>query len=152
MMTRATRRPAHGQRGSTTVEFAIVGTLALLFMLSIVDFGRALYTYHLVSNAARLATRYAIVHGSSCSSANCPVSESGLQTYVRGMSPGVDITQLNLTATWSPNPADGCSVAPYQGSGCLVTVKVAYLFSFISPMLPGVSMPMNSVSQMFISQ
>lgn len=146
------RRRLHGQRGSTTVEFAIVGVLTMLFMLAIVDFGRALYTYHLVSDAAREATRYAIVRGSSCSAVGCPASATDIQTYIRGISPGVDATQLNVTTTWSGNPANGCVTSPYQGPGCLVTVQVAYTFTFLTPMLPNISMPMVSISQMYISQ
>ncbi|GAC1533845.1 MAG: hypothetical protein NVS2B17_02050 [Candidatus Velthaea sp.] len=126
--------------------------VAMLFMLAIADFGRALYTYHLVSNAAREATRYAIVRGSSCTTSGCPAGTADIQSYIRGISPGVDITQLNVSATWSPNPGNGCTASPYQGPGCLVTVQVAYTFSFLTSMLPNVSMPMVSISQMYISQ
>ena len=56
----------HSERGSAIVETAIVLNLFLVLLLGIMDFGRALYTYHLVDNAARIGARFAIVHGSDC--------------------------------------------------------------------------------------
>jgi Flp pilus assembly protein TadG len=146
------RTPHARERGSTTAEFGIVSILTLTLMFGIVDFGRALYTYHLVSNVAREATRYAIVRGSTCFGTNCTASSSDIQDYVRRISPAVDTTQLNVTTTWSANPANGCTVSPYQGPGCLVTVQVAYVFSPLSALVPSVAMPMASTSQMYISQ
>ena len=144
-------RLRHAQRGGTTVEFAIVSVLTLMLMFAIVDFGRALYTYHLVSNAAREATRYAIVRGSTCGT-GCTASATDIQTYVRGISPAVDTTQLNVTTTWSANSGTGCTQSPYQTPGCIVTVQVAYTYNFISTLVPSVALPMVSTSQMFISQ
>lgn len=146
------RTPGHGQRGSTTVEFAIVGTLTMLLVLAVFDLGRALYTYHLVANAAREATRYAIVRGSSCTSPGCPASSADIQAYVRGISPGVDPAQLAVTATWQASPATGCPASPYQGPGCLVTVEVDYPYAFMSSLLPNLTLPMRSISQLSISQ
>ena len=54
------------QRGSSMVEFVIAAMLLMLFVFGIIDFGRALYTYHAVSDAARLGSRFAIVRGSKC--------------------------------------------------------------------------------------
>ena len=66
--------PSHHERGSALVEFAIASTVALTLIFGIVDFGRGLYTYHLVSNAARAGSRYAIVRGSACTVAGCPAT------------------------------------------------------------------------------
>lgn len=139
-----------GERGSALVEFALVSTATLTLMLGIVDFGRALYTYHLVANAARSGTRYAMVRGSTCTVTGCPATTDSIQTYVRGLAPGVDPDSLAVTTIWSSS--GGCSDPANQGPGCIVSVQVSYPFRFIIPLLPHFTMTMASTSQMVISQ
>lgn len=142
--------PGAGERGSALVEFAIVSLAMLTLIFGIVDFGRGLYTYHLVSNGARAGSRYAIVHGSACTVSGCPATQANIQTYVRGLAPGIDTTQLTVTTSWATG--SGCTDVAHQGPGCTVTVAVAYPFKFIVPLLPGFTMTMRSQSQMVISQ
>jgi Flp pilus assembly protein TadG len=139
-----------GERGNALVEFALVSTATLTLMLGIIDFGRALYTYHLVANAARSGTRYAMVRGSSCTVAGCPATTDTIQTYVRGLAPGIDPNSLAVTTTWSSGA--GCSDPANQGPGCIVDVQASYPFRFIIPLLPSFTMTMSSTSQMVISQ
>ena len=133
------------------MEFAIVSTVTLMLILGIVDFARALYTYHLVSNGARAGSRYAMVRGTACTVAGCPATTDSIQTYVRGLAPAIDPTQLTVATTWSNGPG-GCSGAPYQGPHCVVSVQVTYPFKFIVPLLPNFTMSMSSTSQMIIAQ
>jgi len=60
----------------------------------------------------------------------------------------IDPTLLNVSATWKTAP--GCSGAPFQGPQCIVTVQVAYPYSFLSTF--GWTIDFNSTSQMPISQ
>ncbi|MDB5073764.1 MAG: TadE family protein [Candidatus Eremiobacteraeota bacterium] len=138
------------ERGNALVEFAIASTAALTLMLGIIDSARALYTYHLVSSAARQGTRYAMVRGSSCTAAGCPASADTIQTYVRGLAPGIDPSSLAVTTTWSS--ASGCTDPANQGAGCVVAVNASYPFRFIIPLLPRFTMTMSSTSQIVISQ
>jgi Flp pilus assembly protein TadG len=138
------------ERGSALVEFAIASTVALTMIFGIIDFGRALYTYHLVADAARAGSRYAMVRGSTCAVAGCPVTSSQVQTYVRGLAPGIDASSLTVAAAW-PGGAT-CLGASTQNPGCPVTVTVTYPFKFMVPLLPGFTMNMSSASQMSISQ
>ncbi|MEA2787107.1 MAG: hypothetical protein QOF71_3211 [Candidatus Eremiobacteraeota bacterium] len=131
------------------VEFAIASTIALTMIFGIVDFGRALYTYHLVSNAARAGSRYAIVRGAACSVTGCPATSDQIQTYVRGLAPGIDPASLTVATAW-PGAATCYGVA--NGQGCPVTVTVTYPFKFIVPLLPHFTMSMSSASTMVISQ
>ncbi len=48
------------------VEFALVLPLLLLLLIAIIDFGRALFVYSEVSNAAREAVRYGAVNAGDC--------------------------------------------------------------------------------------
>lgn len=144
---------AHSERGSVLVEFALVSSVALILMFGIMELGRALFTYHLVSNAARLGSRYAIVHGSDCSItlAGCAATTPAqIQTYVRNSSPGISSSSLAVTTAWTTGAA--CLGSPFKGSGCTVTVQATYTFTSIVPLLNMASIPMTSTSAMVVSQ
>ncbi len=136
------------ERGQAIVEFALAATVALTVIFGVVDFGRALYTYDLVTGAARVGTRYAIVHGSSCTLAGCPASAAAIQTYVLSKVTGVTSSQLSVTTTWSTAP--GCTDSAHQGPQCIVKVQVSYPFKFVLSF--NRTLTMTSTSQMVISQ
>ena len=137
-------------RGQVLAEFAVCSLAALVILLGIIDFGRALYTYHVVSEGARLATRYAIVNGVAACAGGSP---DPLQSYVAGASPGTSAAQMTVTTT-CPGANTGCSssASPYNGHGCLVSVTVAYSFHLIAPLISLLTIPVSSTSQMVISQ
>lgn len=143
----------HGQRGTALVEFTLVSTLLLFTILGVVEAGRLLFTCHLVSNAARLGTRYAMVRGDTCAqtlSGCTPASADDVEAYVRGASAGIDPQTLTVTTTWS-NGA-GCTGAPYQSAGCLVTVTASTTFRSPVPLLNLAAIPISSQSVMAIAQ
>jgi Flp pilus assembly protein TadG len=148
----SSRNPrGHHERGNTLGEFAIVLAAVMTLIFGIVDFGRVMYIYHLIGNAARAGTRYAIVRGSACSASGCPATASSIQTYVRSLTPEINQSAVAVATTWGNS--GGCSGAPFNGPGCLVTVQVSYNVRLIAvPLLPGVTMPIISTSQMVISQ
>lgn len=49
------------QRGLATVEFAIVGAIVMLTTLAVIEFGRLLHTYSMLSEATRRVARVAAV-------------------------------------------------------------------------------------------
>jgi hypothetical protein len=108
-----------------------------------------LYTYHYLSFAARIGSRYAIVRGSACDNSNgmpdCPnVTSAQIQSYVRGVHyAGIDSTLTAVTVTW-PNGTDN--------PGDPVNVTVQYPFAFSVPFLPSTTVNMHSTSQVVISQ
>src|SRR5437764_13514613 len=53
---------ARRRAGATTVEFAFVAILLFLMLFGIFEYGRFLFVYHLTTNAARDAARFAVVH------------------------------------------------------------------------------------------
>jgi Flp pilus assembly protein TadG len=137
-------------RGQVLAEFAVCSLAAVVILFGIIDFARALYTYHLVSNGARLATRYAIVNGATSCAGGSP---DPLQAYVLAQSAGITASKLTVT-TSCPGGNTGCSstASPFNGPGCLVSVTVAYSFSFIAPIVSILVIPLSSRSQMVISQ
>jgi hypothetical protein len=60
-MSTTTRRPRRS-RGQALVEFALVLPIFVLLMLVVFDFGRGIYTYNGVSEAAREIARTTIVN------------------------------------------------------------------------------------------
>jgi hypothetical protein len=57
-------RRAGRRAGATTVEFAFVAILLFLMLFGILEYGRFLFVYHLTTNAARDAARFAVVRTS----------------------------------------------------------------------------------------
>jgi hypothetical protein len=151
------RAPAKA-RGSTLIEFAFVLPLLAMIMFGVIDFGRALYAYHFVSSAAREATRWASVRGNQCTvwAQACPADQADVQNYVAGIAPpGIDPSPqaLSVTAAWIPPPENPASCIGSTGNpGCAVQVQVTYNFKFILPFLPRSTCPMQSTSEMIISQ
>ena len=150
--------PPRSERGSTLIEFGLVITVLLLFLFGIIDFGRALYAYHFVGNAARQATRFAIVRGTtwqnSCDdttslTGGCQASSENVQYYVQQLANGSGIynssgntnpnnASLIATLQAQPSPDGGsltCNTVPIT-PGCTAEVTVQYAFQFIFPFLP----------------
>lgn len=171
-------RCVNTERGSTLFEMAITVILFLVMLFGIVDFGRALYTYHFLSNAAREASRWASVNGSTCgpggSSTSCPscdascngtapmnngpASEADVLNYVKSITPpGIDVTQVNVTTcgtaggTECPGSVPAQCATTVNAPGCTVQVQVSYNFPFLVPIVQSGSIPMSSTSEMVIA-
>lgn len=139
-----------GERGAVLEEFALAGLVSLLLIFGIFEFGRALFTYDLVANGARLGTRYAIVRGSSCAVAGCPATTATIQSYVQDNSPGIEKSKLTVSTTWAAS--GGCIASPFQGHGCVVTVSASYPFHFAAFPYLLKDVTLTSQSKMTISQ
>ena len=167
------------EKGSTLVEFALVAMVLLTLMLGVIDFSRALYTYHYLSNMARTATRWAAVNGYNCADDtsttdtggscngtdgmnNGPASATDIQNYVANHSPdGIDPSKITTTVSW-PIQTNGpmicdTAIASYVGSpypnypGCTVEVQVSYQFNFLYPFIHSSSITLSSSSEMVIA-
>ncbi|MGA2339557.1 MAG: TadE/TadG family type IV pilus assembly protein [Terracidiphilus sp.] len=158
------RRIVQEDRGETLVEFSISAFVLFMAMLGILDFSRALYTYHFVSYAAQEGTRYAMVRGAdwtpSCASASsygCQASAANITSYVRSLSPpGVVAGNIGVTPTWPQLNVDGastgCNTIPKENSqGCLVKVQVTYSFHFMMPFIPQSALTMSATSEKVIA-
>jgi Flp pilus assembly protein TadG len=151
--SRRLKRVRERERGNTLLEYAIVVIVLLMFLFGIIDFGRALYAYHFVANAAREGTRFAIVRGSSadCTGmAGCPADNDSIQDYVQNMATGIGLNNASsiTAAIASETPANSgltCTATPIQ-PGCIAQVTVQYPFKFIFPFLPKATCRINSVS------
>jgi Flp pilus assembly protein TadG len=141
-----------GEGGNALIESAVSIIVYMLLLFGIVDFGRALYTYHFVSEAAREATRWAAVNGGTCQedgSCVSPASAGTVQTYVQNLAPpGIDTSRLTANTYW-PYPT-GCGERE-NDPGCPVEVTVSYAFNFLVPMINASQITLSSTSQMVIA-
>lgn len=144
------------------VETALVMSVFTLMLFGVFDYGRALYSYHMVDNAARIGSRFAIVHGSACvhtaspDTWPCDADATEIQNYVRSQSVELGpADQVTVTTAWGQNGGanPGCEGgSPYNAPGCLVTVSVSYPFNFALPFISTLTLTMTSSSAMIISQ
>ena len=132
-----TRRSRGWSRGQTYAEFMMVVLPAISLVFGIVSFAMTVYTYSFLSNAARDAVRYAIVHGSKSTS---PATSDSIQTYVRNEAQGLKASAISVSTTWNPNNSPGSTV----------NVQVSYSFHPFYP-FANVTLPLSSSSQMVIS-
>ena len=70
-------------RGQALAEFGLIAPLLLFLILGIADFGRALFTYAMASNALRDAVRYAEVLGPRARDVGRVWAIGGLRRIVR---------------------------------------------------------------------
>ena len=149
------------QRGNSLVEHALVLAVLLAVMFGIFDFGRVLYTYNFVSNAAREATRWASVRGYGCNNtvpAVCtPATPTDIENYVKNIPTTMGLDPGNIKfvppPTWvaPPNNSPACA-AHSNNPGCIVRVTVEYDYSFFMPLMPSSQVKLTSTSEMVITQ
>lgn len=125
-------------RGQTGVEFAASALVMLTLVFGIFACSMMIYAYNFVSDAARDAVRYAIVHGAQSLS---PATANDIEQYVLNMANGLNQNNLNVNTTWTPN----------NNPGSVVAVQVTYNFEPLFP-LSSTTMSLTSSSQMVISR
>ena len=76
-----TRAGRQAERGQALLEFALVIPIFLTLLIGMVDIGRIVWANNTVSNAAREAARFAVVHGGSRSTM-CPVGPPATVTII----------------------------------------------------------------------
>jgi Flp pilus assembly protein TadG len=158
----APHRSVHGESGSTLVEMALSIGILLTFIFGVMETSLAAYTYHLISETSREATRYAIVRGSTfttdCTSpgpANC-IAQGGantgdIATYVQSF--GLDPSKMTVNSTWLHSDGTACGTTdPCKVPGNQVKVTVIYNYPLNVPFVPLNTWTLTSTSQMVISQ
>ena len=153
-----------GEEGASIVETAFASTIFFAMLMGTFQMLLASYTFHFVSDAAREATRYAMVRGStSCTNtpslSSCNATSDQIQTYVRALKyPGIKSSSLTVTTTWrtasttTPTTWSACSSGTCNVPGNQVRVVVTYAFPFSVPFVPRSTLSLTSTSRMVISQ
>lgn len=115
-----------GDRGQAQVEFVLSIFFVLLTVFGIFELSMFIYTYSVLSDAAKEGVRYAVVHGSSNTSPSGPGSTSAIdgaagtgivKTYAQYSLH--DTTQMHVTVSYP----DSTNLAPNR-----VQVQVSYVY------------------------
>ncbi len=127
------------QRGATIVEAAFVIPILFMFLLGILEFGRAYNEYQVLTNAAREAARFAVAPspGSGgqlpCNGAsNCAAVQQVATNWLNsaGITPSTAPTNTTVACSSFTNPITGNTLNEYCTS-----VTVTAPFSFLAPRL-----------------
>ena len=101
-----THRPGRRRPAATTVEFAVVALLLFVLLVGILEYGRFLFVYHLTTNAARDAARFAAVRTNGGITLTEPtgttIAEPDAVTVFAVPDADLYATPPNLTATGKP--------------------------------------------------
>lgn len=148
--------------GSGVLEFALAAIVLLTIIFGVMDASRAMYADHYVSNAAREATRYAMVRGqdfsgTACATAasySCMATSADITNFVNSITPlGFTANNLSVASSWSGTALNGSvCTASNPAQGCVVNVQVSYTFNFVLPFLPKNSMVLSSTSGVTVLQ
>ncbi len=94
------------ESGVNAVEMALSCTVLFALLIGICQMSIGLYSYQFCSDAARQATRYAMVRGStSCTNtpslSKCNASTTDISTYVKGLGyTGITSSSVTVTTSW----------------------------------------------------
>lgn len=131
------------------IEAAIVLPVFFLLVLSIMEGGRMIYAYGVMSHAAREGARYAVVRGTEAGqdgrrAGDAPAIATQVATYVKNR---VVLSPIRVFTTW---PLDDGG-QPNKNAGQVVEVRVEYDFNTILPeLLPFSSITLTSTSRTVI--
>lgn len=136
------RSSSVGRRGQSLVEFALLLPVLLVILLGLLDFGRAVFAYNAVSEAARNGSRVAIV--------NQTLSDICSVTASRAIGLGLPTTcaangNSGTQGVWVTNLDTG-TAAPCATINCQQSVKVTYQFRPITPVIGAFIGPINLTS------
>ena len=149
-----------GELGSAQLELALSLSVLIAFVLGIMAVSLAAYSYFYTCNAAREATRYAIVRGndqaSDCTApgyANCIAQTGDIQSYAQNLAfPGIVSGNLLVTTTWLKTTGSACGTADScKAPGNLVQSTASYGYVFTVPFFPSKTLTMTSKSQMVVA-
>jgi Flp pilus assembly protein TadG len=150
------RRPSlKEERGSSTVEFALSLLILMSFILGILEFSLAVYSYFFVSEMASEGSRYAAVRGSGCAatpSLCTTATAAGVQSYLQGLNyPAITSSNITVTTTWPDTSGCSPSASPCNNPGNHVVVTVQYQFPLAMPFVPASTLNFTSTSETVIT-
>jgi hypothetical protein len=134
-------------RGSSLIEFSATLGLLMTFVFVLTQISMALYTYGMISECAREATRWASVRGTQCltsGSASCTATTTTVSNYAKGLGfPNIGGSAIVPTTTYP----DGD-----EAPGHRVKVTITYPYSVSLPLVPHKTISLQVSSEMYILQ
>lgn len=151
------------RRGQTLVEFALVLPILVLILFGIFDFGRAVYAYNTIGNAARQGARVAAVNqipeSPDCNQERPIENPSDPHWSIKrcaadaAIALGVTTTDVTVAYSAAPGSALVCDSA-HVAVGCLVHVTVVYRYEPVTPLINNLvgSITMSSSSEVLVER
>jgi len=140
------RQQTDRRAGTALVELTFVIFLLVSTLLATFELSRMLLVYNSVANAARVAVRYASVHGSTNTGTGVdgpsgPSNTTHIKTIVEDYAKTslLDVTKLQITVTYP----DGGASANAPGS----RVRVRVMYDYDPLMLLPLSVPLGSLTE-----
>ena len=147
-------------RGQSLVEFALLLPVLLVILLGTFDFGRAIYAYNAVSNAAREGGRTAIVNQTPAA-IRARAAQQGTGLGLPSGDPGGCPANGNPTTAAAgvcvglraATPVDLSVACPSPAViGCVAVVSVKWTFNAITPIIGNIigPIPISATTQQSI--
>ena len=166
MRRRMRTRGAGGEEGAALVEMALSASVMFSVLIGLFQLCLAMYTFTYVSDAAREASRWAMVRGSySCSDSGsalpgCGATQAQVLAYVNSLHyPAMSASNLTVNVSWlSLDTSSGsavwtaCGTAPCNKPGNEVRVQVLYQVPLYIPFWKDSNVTVGSTSAMVIQQ
>lgn len=97
-------------RGSSALEFTLVGVPLIFLLICTFEMARAMWSYHTLAYAVKEGGRYAVVHGQTCTIPpnSCTVTISAIATTIQSMGQALPGDAVTLTFTPSVGTATTC--------------------------------------------
>lgn len=128
-----------GDRGATSLEFALVGGLLVSLLLGSIETGRYMFTVEMVRTATAEAVRLVTLRGSQNLNAGNPAC-TGLGGALAGAAERTPfLSSGSLTVTIS-----GCAT---QAGITTVNITVGYPFTFAVPLFGATNRPLAETAQ-----
>lgn len=130
-------------RGQTLVEFALALPIIILLFMALFDFGRAIFAYNTVANAARDGARTAIVDQSStCGGVSCAAQAAADQAVGLDLDP-TDTNEIRVRYLDPFDLSVPCNASATEWLGCVAEVRVQYLFNAATPIIGNIIGPIT---------
>jgi Flp pilus assembly protein TadG len=133
------RRRASGQ---TLAEFALAFPIIILLFMALFDFGRAVFAFNTVSNAARDGARIAIVDQRSTSGVSNAAQAAADQAVGLGLDP-TDVREVRVQYLDPDDLSIPCNASWGEWAGCIAEVRVQYVFSATTPVIGNIIGPIT---------
>jgi Flp pilus assembly protein TadG len=117
------------QRGSEVLEFAIMLPLLVMLLTGGIEFGRAFYTYNILTKSVRNAARYLSAKDSGISSTGAVDTTTKARTKNLVVYGNIDGSGSKIIPDLTIAQIDVTDPAPAVGSGFFVTVSANYPYS-----------------------
>ena len=106
-------------------------------IFGLMEFGRMVWAYNLLSHAAREGTRYAMVHGRNSSH---PATADGIRAVAKTQAVGLSASDVQVDVSWIPDNKPGSALK----------VALGYTFGPMTNLMG--SGTFHSTSQVIITQ